>query len=307
MIDLLLPFQYEFFTRGILVSVMIGGICGLLGVYIILRGMSYIGHGMSHAIFGGAVASYISNFNFYFGAAAWGFVSALLINEIAKRNKIKADAAIGVITTAGFAIGILLISLNRGYMRNFEALLFGNILAITDQDLVAIVIVTVITSLFIFFFQKRLLFTVFDKETAQVYGIRTDLVDMLFSLVLAGVVIASMSSIGVTLLAAALVAPAIASRMLTNDFNKIIMVSTLIGIATAFSGMYASFFFNSASGATIVLFGAAAVGVSALYSFIVRVYHSHYHGDIKHSHPHVHTGVHRHAHEMDDKDSLAAN
>lgn len=303
MIDLLIPFQYEFFTRGILVSVMVGGICGLLGVYIILRGMSYIGHGMSHAIFGGAVASYIANLNFYFGAAAWGFVSALLINEIAKRNKIKADAAIGVVTTAGFAIGILLISLNRGYTRNFEALLFGNILAITDQDLIAIIIVTAITGVFIFFFQKRLLFTVFDRETAQVYGIRTDLIDMLFSLVLAGVVIASMSSIGVTLLAAALVAPAIASRMLTNDFMKMIVLSTVIGIATAFSGMYASFFFNSASGATIVLFGAAAVGVSAFYSFIVRIHHSHSHGEMKHSHAHVHTGVHRHAHEMDDQDS----
>lgn len=300
--DLLIPFQYEFFTRGILVSIMVGGICGLLGVYIILRGMSYIGHGMSHAVFGGAVASYIMNFNFYFGAAAWGFVSALLINEIAKRNKIKADAAIGVITTAGFAIGVLLISLNRSYIRNFEALLFGNILGITDQDLVAIIVVTLITGTFIFFFQKRLLFTVFDRETAQVYGVRTGLIDTLFSLVLAAVVIASMSSIGVTLLAAAIVAPAIASRLLTNDFLKMIILSTAIGIATAFSGMYASFYFNSASGATIVLFGAGAVGAAALYSFLVKLHHSHYHGEIKHSHPHVHTGVHRHAHEVDEQD-----
>jgi ABC-type Mn2+/Zn2+ transport system permease subunit len=300
--DLLIPFQYEFFTRGILVSIMVGGICGLLGVYIILRGMSYIGHGMSHAVFGGAVASYIINFNFYFGAAAWGFVSALLINEIAKRNKIKADAAIGVITTAGFAIGVLLISLNRSYIRNFEALLFGNILGITDQDLVAIIVVTLITGTFIFFFQKRLLFTAFDRETAQVYGVRTGLIDTLFSLVLAAVVIASMSSIGVTLLAAAIVAPAIASRLLTNDFLKMIILSTAIGIATAFSGMYASFYFNSASGATIVLFGAGAVGAAALYSFLVKLHHSHYHGEIKHSHPHVHTGVHRHAHEVDEQD-----
>ena len=166
---------YEFFTRGIIASVLVGGVCALLGVYIILRGMSYIGHGMSHAVFGGAVASYIMNINLYIGATAWGFVSALLIHEIAKRNKIKADAAIGVVTTAGFAIGVLLISLKRSYIRNFEALLFGNILGITDQDLMVIVLVTVITGAFIFFFQKRLLFTVFDRETAQVYGIRTEL------------------------------------------------------------------------------------------------------------------------------------
>jgi manganese/iron transport system permease protein/iron/zinc/copper transport system permease protein len=177
--------------------VLVGGVCGLLGVYITLRGMSYIGHGLSHAVFGGAVASYIMNFNFYLGATIWGFVSALIINQIAKRNTIKADAAIGVVTTAGFAIGVFLISQNRTYIRNFEALLFGNILGITDQDIIAIASVTIITAIFIFFFQKRLLFTVFDRETAQVYGVPINLVDTLFSLVLAGVVIASMTSIGV--------------------------------------------------------------------------------------------------------------
>ena len=258
--------------------------------------MSYIGHGMSHAVFGGAVASYIMNYNFYLGATTWGFVSAIIINEIAKRNKIKADAAIGVVTTAGFAIGVLLISLKRSYIRNFEALLFGNILGITNQDLFVIILVTIITCTFIFFFQKRLLFAVFDTETAQVYGVRTTLVDTLFSLVLAGVVIASMTSIGVTLLAAAIVAPAICARMLTNNFNLMIILSSGIGVTTSFVGMYASFFFNSASGATIVLFGASAVGITYLYSYLRRIYHTHQHGEIKHAHPHKHTDSHRHEH-----------
>ena len=293
------PFQYEFFTRGILVAIMVGGLCGLLGVYIVLRGMSYIGHGMSHAVFGGAVASYIIGFNFYIGATLWGFVSAILINEISKRNKIKADAAIGVVTTAGFAIGVLLISSTRSFTRNFESLLFGNILGITDQDLFVIIMVSIITGIFIFFFQKRLLFILFDKETAKVYGIRTELVETLFSLVLATVVIASMNSIGVTLLAAAIVAPAISARMLTNNFLKMVISSTIIGIITAFSGMYTSFYFDSASGATIVLFGAAAFGISALYAFLRRIYHTHSHGDQKHAHPHIHVQEHQHTHQND--------
>jgi ABC-type Mn2+/Zn2+ transport system permease subunit len=293
------PFQYEFFTRGILVAIMVGGLCGLLGVYIVLRGMSYIGHGMSHAVFGGAVVSYIIGFNFYIGATLWGFVSAILINEISKRNKIKADAAIGVVTTAGFAIGVLLISSTRSFTRNFESLLFGNILGITDQDLFVIIMVSIITGIFIFFFQKRLLFILFDKETAKVYGIRTELVETLFSLVLATVVIASMNSIGVTLLAAAIVAPAISARMLTNNFLKMVISSTIIGIITAFSGMYASFYFDSASGATIVLFGAAAFGISALYAFLRRIYHTHSHGDQKHAHPHIHVQEHQHTHQND--------
>ena len=290
------PFQYEFFTRAILVSVLVGGVCGLLGVYIILRGMSYIGHGMSHAVFGGAVVSYLAGFNFYIGAATWGFVSAFLINEITRRNKIKADAAIGVVTTAGFAIGVFLISTTRSYTRDFEALLFGNILGITNQDLLVIVFVTIMTSAFIFFFQKRLLFTLFDKETAKVYGVNTDTVEISFSFILATVVIASMNSIGVTLLAAAIVAPAISARILTNNFSKMVLLSTLMGVIIAFLGMYSSYFLDSASGSTIVLYGAGAFGFSTLYGYLRKLYQTHTHGRLTHSHPHIHINEHKHEH-----------
>jgi len=265
-------------------------------VYIVLRGMSYIGHGMSHAVFGGAVVGYIAGFSFYIGAAIWGFVSAFLINEITRRNKIKADAAIGVVTTAGFAIGVFLISTTRSYTRNFEALLFGNILSITAQDLLVIVFVTIITAVFIFFFQKRLLFTLFDKETARVYGVRTDMVELLFSLVLATVVIASMNSIGVTLLAAAIVAPAISARMITNNFTKMVISSTIMGILTAFLGMYSSYFFDSASGSTIVLYGAACFGICSLYAYLRKIYQTHSHDMLTHSHPHIHVNEHKHEH-----------
>jgi ABC-type Mn2+/Zn2+ transport system permease subunit len=297
-LDFLQPFQYEFFARGIIVAIMVGGMCGLLGVYIILRGMSYIGHGMSHAVFGGAVVSYMISLNYYIGATLWGFMSAILINEISRRKMIKADAAIGVVTTAGFAIGVLLITSARSFHRNFEAILFGNILGITDQDLYVILAVLAITMLFVFFFNKRMLFTIFDKETSKVYGIKTELVEIIFSLVLATVVIASMNAIGVTLLAAAIVAPAISARLLTNNFLKMIVISSTIGAVAAFLGMYASFYFDSASGATIVLFGAAAFGISSLYAFIRKVYHMHSHGneETKHSHLHLHVDQHRHGH-----------
>jgi ABC-type Mn2+/Zn2+ transport system permease subunit len=295
-IVLLLPFQYEFFLRAIIVSILVGGVCGLVGVYIVLRGMSYIGHGMSHAVFGGAVASYIVGFNFYIGATLWGFVSAFLINEITRRNKIKPDAAIGVVTTAGFAIGVFLISTTRSYTRNFEALLFGNILGITNQDLIVILLVTIITSAFLFFFQKRLLFTLFDKEAANVYGVRTAVVELLFSLVLATVVIASMNSIGVTLLAAGIVAPAISARMITSNFTKMVLSSTIMGVIIAFLGMYSSYYFDSASGSTIVLYGAAAFGISSLYAYLRKIYQRHSHGRLVHSHPHTHIEEHKHEH-----------
>jgi manganese/iron transport system permease protein/iron/zinc/copper transport system permease protein len=103
--DLSEPLQYHFFVRGLIAATLAGGLCGLLGVYIVLRRMSYIGHGLSHAIFGGAVVSYVISLNFYIGAGLWGFVSAVLINLTSRRRTIGADAAIGIITTASFALG----------------------------------------------------------------------------------------------------------------------------------------------------------------------------------------------------------
>jgi ABC-type Mn2+/Zn2+ transport system permease subunit len=293
---LLQPFHYEFFNRAILVSILVGGTCGLLGVYIVLRGMSYIGHGMSHAVFGGAISSYIIGLNLYVGAAIWGILSALLITEINKRYKIKADAAIGVVTTAGFAIGIFLMSTAQTPVRNFEALLFGNILSVNDLDLIFIAFVSIVTITFIFFFQKRLLFTILDIDTAKVYGINTNRVDLLFSIVLAIVVIAAMNSIGVTLLAVAIIAPAISARLITNNFLKLMILSAGIGIITAFLGMYCSFYVDSPSGATIVLFGTASFIIAVAFSHIKKSYHMHFHGDNKHSHPHNHIEEHRHEH-----------
>jgi ABC-type Mn2+/Zn2+ transport system permease subunit len=293
---LLQPFHYEFFNRAIIVSILVGGTCGLLGVYIVLRGMSYIGHGMSHAVFGGAIGSYIIGLNLYVGAAIWGIISALIITEINKRYKIKADAAIGVVTTAGFAIGVFLMNTSQTPLRNIESLLFGNILAVTDLDFIFILIVFIITITYIFFFQKRLLFTIFDSETAKVYGVKTDRVEMLFSIVLAIVVISAMNSIGVTLLAAAIIAPAISARLITNNFSKILILSTIIGIINAFLGMYSSFYIDSPSGATIVLFGTTSFIITIIYSQLKKLRHIHFHGEQKHSHLHTHSEEHRHEH-----------
>src|SRR6266536_4579707 len=127
----LTPFEYEFFRNGFIAAVVIGALCGFIGTYVVLRRMSYIGHGMSHAIFGGAVVGYVLGWNFYLVAGAWGFISALLINQTTKRRQIGADAAIGIVTTASFAFGVALISRARTFTRNFYAALFVNLLGVT--------------------------------------------------------------------------------------------------------------------------------------------------------------------------------
>jgi len=260
------PFQYEFFRTGLSVAMLAGALCGLLGVYIVLRGMSYIGHGLSHAIFGGAVISYVMQWNFYLGAGLWGFLTAVLINQTVRRTRIGADAAIGVITTASFAVGVALISRYRRFTQSFDAALFGNILGVTWEEVAVVGGIALLVGLVILLFYKQLLFTTFDSEVAQVYGVRTQWVDTLFALALAAAIIASMQVLGVTLIAAALVIPAITARLLTDSFGRMMAYAVAIGVTCGALGMYLSFYIDVASGATIVLLQAAAFAVALTIS-----------------------------------------
>ena len=263
---LLEPFQFEFFRNGTLAAVMVGGLCGLLGVYIVLRGMSYIGHGLSHAIFGGAVASFVMQINFYVGAGIWGFIAAVLINQTARRTRISADAAIGVITTASFAVGVALISRYRRFTRSFDAALFGNILGVKSEDVFVVAGVTLLIALVILFLYKQLLFTTFDSAVAQVYGVKTEWIETFFALMLAAALIVSMQILGVTLVAAALIIPAITARLLTDSFSRMMLYSTVIGAVSGLLGMFLSFYADVASGATIVLLQSAFFVLGLLFS-----------------------------------------
>jgi manganese/iron transport system permease protein/iron/zinc/copper transport system permease protein len=269
------PFEYQFFVRGLIAATLVGGLCGLLGVYIVLRQMSYIGHGLSHAVFGGAVVSYVMSFNFYVGASLWGFLSALLINLTTRRRPtIGADAAIGIITTASFALGIALISRYRTFTRSFDAALFGDILGVTDGDLVAISLVGLLVAGAIVVAYRQLLFTTFDPDVARFFGVPTGWMDALFSLALAGTVVVSMQVLGVTMIAAAIVIPPIVGRLLTDSFHRMVLISTVTGALSGLVGIYVSWYADVSSGATVVLVGAAAfVAALAWSSFRGRTAH----------------------------------
>jgi ABC-type Mn2+/Zn2+ transport system permease subunit len=260
------PFQYEFFVRGLLAATLVGGLCGLIGVYIVLRRMAYIGHGLSHAVFGGAAVSYVMSFNFFVGASIWGFLSALLITLTTRKRKIGTDAAIGIITTASFALGIALISRFKTFTRSFDAALFGNILGVSQGDLLAIVVVVVLTAVVLFFGYKLFLFTTFDPEVAKFYGVPTGWVDTMFSLVLAATIVVSMQVLGVTLIAAAIVIPPVVARLLTDSFRTMIVLSTGIGAFCGLGGIYISFYVDVSSGASVVLFSALLFVVALVYS-----------------------------------------
>jgi len=270
-IDWMEPFRYEFFRNAIVASTIIGGLCGLVGVFVVLRRMSYIGHGLSHSIFGGAVASYVMHWNFYLGAGLWGFISAIIINLMARRHRIGADAAIGIVTTASFAFGVALVSRQRSFTRNFEAALFGNVLGVTQQDLVVIGTSALMVSVAIFFAYQHLVFTIFDPELAQVYGVRTGWIETGFALALAMTVVVSINIVGVTLIAASIVIPATTARLVMHSFGKTLMLSTVLGTLYGFAGMYLSFQFDIASGAAIVLLEAAGFALVFAATFPYRL------------------------------------
>lgn len=267
MSDLLRPFGYAFFVQGLIAAILVGALCGLIGVYVVLRRMSYIGHGLSHAIFGGAVVSYVIGANFYLGAGLWGFLSALLINAAARRRGLGADAAIGIVTTASFALGVALISRVRRFQRNIDAALFGNILGVTPEDLLVIGGVTLLAAAVIFLLYRHLLFTTFDPEVARVYGVPTEWIDAAFALILAATLIASLQVMGVTLIAASLVIPPAVARLLTDSFHRLVVISIITGAACGAAGMLASFYLEIASGASIVLAGAFVFVVAFGYTW----------------------------------------
>ncbi len=252
------PFGYEFFVRGLVAAVLAGALCGLIGVYITLRGMSYIGHGLSHAIFGGYAAAPLLGIPIVLGAGAWGLASALAINAITRARRIGADAAIGVVTTASFALGVALLTRFGTKGPAFDALLFGSINGVSGGDLLMlggalVFAVTVFTVLY-----RAFLFSTFDPEVADVSGVSVRRMDTLLMLVLSVSVLATLKIIGVTLVAATLVIPAVVARMLSDSFSRMLWISTGLGASAGAVGMYLSFQLEIPSGTTIVLVNAVA-------------------------------------------------
>ncbi len=257
MSTLLEPFGYEFFVRALIVATVSGALCGLIGVYVVLRGMSYIGHGLSHAIFGGAVASSIVGVNVFIGAGAWGLVAALFINRVARRRSIGADAAIGAITSASFAIGIILISMQGSFVVNFESLLWGNVLGVEPIDVLVVLLVGVAVACFVFVGYRPLLFSTFDPEVAEVSGVHTGRVDLMLAVMLTATIAATMNVLGVTMIAAMLVIPPVIGRLLTDSFGRMLWISVTTGTFCGFVGVYGSYYLDWSSGGTVVLTAAA--------------------------------------------------
>lgn len=255
--DLLAPYDFAFFQRGMLAATLAGALCGVLGVFVVLRGMSYIGHGLSHAVFGGAAASAVVSINFFIGAGIWGIVSGVLIGRIARQKILGADAAIGIVTTASFAGGIALLNRYGQARKSIEAVLFGSVLGVSWVDIIAITSVTVAVFAVVLLAYRSLLYATFDPQVAVVSGERVAFIEVMLMVMLSVTILVTMRVIGTLLISALLVIPAATARMITNSFGRMLLLSPAFGALSCLVGMNLSYHLDTSAGATIILVSAA--------------------------------------------------
>jgi manganese/iron transport system permease protein/iron/zinc/copper transport system permease protein len=232
--------------------------------------MSYIGHGLSHAVFGGAAVSSVLGVSYFLGAGLWAVLAALLIGRVSTRSVIGADAAIGVVTTASFAFGLAIQSRSGSVSNSLDTVLFGNVLAVFGRDVVAVLVVGAAVVLFVVGFRRELTFATFDPDVALTAGIPVGRVDAMLMVALSATVIVSARVIGALLISAMLVLPAGTARLLTRSIGRMLWSAPLLGAAFGFVGMYASWYAEVPSGAMITLVGALVFGVTFIGVDVTR-------------------------------------
>jgi manganese/iron transport system permease protein/iron/zinc/copper transport system permease protein len=217
--------------------------------------MSYIGHGLSHAVFGGAALAAVLNLNYFIGAGFWGLASGLMIGRVSRKRIIGADAAIGVITTASFAMGLALQARFGQAKRSIDAVLFGNVLGVFTSDILAVAGVGILSVVVIVGLYRKLLFATFDPEVAEVSGVSVPAMEAVLMVLLSATILVTVRVIGVLLISALLVLPAVTARLLTNSFGRMLWLSPVLGAIFGGVGMYISWYADVPSGAVIILAG----------------------------------------------------
>lgn len=247
------PLQFEFFKRALYELILVGFICGVVGSFVVLRGLAFIGDALAHAIFPGVVIAFLLKQSFFAGGLIFGLLTTLLIGIVARNRRVSEDTAIGVLFAGMFALGVILISSQDTYTRDLSSFLIGNVLAISPDDLRLTVIVAVVVLALIFFFYKELQLISFDPTSATALGYPTFALDLLLLGLLTVTIVVSLQAVGNILVLAFLVTPAATARLLVDRLFPMMMLGGLIGALCGVAGLYISYHFDVAGGGTIVL------------------------------------------------------
>lgn len=252
------PLAYEFFVRALVASVLVGLVCAVIGTYMVLRGLAFMGDALSHAAFPGLVAAYLLGAPFYLGATIAAVGTALAIGWITRRGRLRGDTTIGVLFAGMFALGVFLFSTIPNYVGDLFGFLFGEVLGISGTDLMALAILSVVVLGVVTALWKELLYSTFDPLAAAASGLPVAALEYLFLGLIALTIVISLQAVGIILVVAMLVTPAATAQLLADRFSRLLAIAVAVGMLAPIVGLYLSFWTNTASGALIVLVETAA-------------------------------------------------
>lgn len=251
MIELLAPFSYDYMIKAIWVSALVGAVCAFLSAYLMLKGWSLVGDALGHAVVPGVAGAYMVGLPYSAGAFFSGILAALSMVLVRQRTKLREDAIIGIIFTSFFALGLFMVSISPTSV-NIQSIIMGNILGISDEDAVQVVIIAAISLAILLLKWKDLMLVFFDENHARTVGIDPRALQILFFALLAACTVAALQTVGAILVIAMVVTPGATAYLLTDRFRTLLLLSVGIGAATAAVGAYVSFFLDGATGGVIV-------------------------------------------------------
>ena len=260
------PLTYGFMQRGLVAAVLVGVVCAVMGTFVVLKGLAFIGDAVSHAAFPGLVIAYLLGIPLYIGGAVAAVLTALAIGAVSRRGGLRFDTAVGVLFAGTFALGIVLFSTIRNYVADLFSYLLGNVLGISIGDLAQIALLGVIVMAVLFVLRKEFLYSTFDPAGAAASGLPVTGLEYLLLGLLGVTIVVSIQAVGIIMVVAMLVTPAATAQLLVVRFGQMLVMAVGAAIVSAVVGLYLSFYLNVASGASIVLVETALFGAALALS-----------------------------------------
>lgn len=261
------PLQYGFMQRSLVIAILVGIVCAIVGSYLMVQRLALLGDAISHSVLPGLAIAFILGANIFIGAFIAGVLSTVIIAWIKTRSTIKEDAAMGIVFSAFFALGITLITIvQKDNKIDLNHFLFGNILGVTAEDAIDTAFIVALVLLVVVFFYKELLFYTFDPLGAQATGLPVNLLNFGLMVLIALTIVASLKAVGVVLVLSLLITPASTAYLLVTRLHQVMILGAIIGVISSISGMYLSYFYNLPSGPAIVLVASGLFVLSLLFS-----------------------------------------
>ena len=266
MLDYLIdPFQYSFMMRALIVSILIGIMCPVMGAYVVTRGRAFMGDALAHSVLPGMVVAFLLGISPFFAAVPAGIVVAVLMGTVSRRTGISEDTSIGIVFAGMFALGLVMLSRASNININIEDLLLGQVLGVSQTDVYVSLALTAFVLLGLFVFHRQLVYTTFDRIGASVVGIRTSMVEYILLTLLALVLVIGIQAAGIVLVMAMLITPAATAYLLAKRFIGMMVIGAILGVASAVIGLYLSFYADLPSGPAMALTATLAFAVVAVF------------------------------------------